>query len=123
MFCTKCGEQIDSWAKFCTKCGNKIENIVNVNKGGSITFARKKQLSGAVAPIKIYVDGVAIASMSVGEEQKVPISIGKHRITFAAYFIINSQEEIEVTNEHPNIKVNFKLDFWNVTKITSIENV
>ena len=83
----------------------------------------KKQLSGAISPIKIYVDDVAVASVSVGEEHKSPISIRKHRITFASYYFMTKQEEIEVTKEHPNLKVNFKLNFWNVTKITSIENI
>ena len=127
MFCTKCGSEVEDSAMFCTKCGNKIENkdVSIVNESASITFAREKQFYGVIVPIKVYLDGIEVASISAGKEEKVPVSIGKHRIAFNLWSG-NGQYDVEVSSEHPNIKVNFKLSMGVVTskpKITSIENI
>lgn len=127
MFCTKCGSEIEDNAMFCTKCGNEIENkdVSIVNERASITFAREKQFYGVIVPIKVYLDGIEVASVSAGKEEKVPVSIGKHRIAFNLWSG-NGQYDVEVSREHPNIKVNFKLSMGIVTskpKITSIENI
>lgn len=127
MFCTKCGSEVEDSAMFCTKCGNKIENkdVSIVNESASITFAREKQFYGVIVPIKVYLDGIEVASVSAGKEEKVPVSIGKHRIAFNLWSG-NGQYDVEVSSEHPNIKVNFKLSMGVVTskpKITSIENI
>ena len=127
MFCTKCGSEVEDSAMFCTKCGNKIENkdVSIVNESASITFAREKQFYGVIVPIKVYLDGIKVASVSAGKEEKVPVSIGKHRIAFNLWSG-NGQYDVEVSSEHPNIKVNFKLSMDVVTskpEITSIENI
>lgn len=127
MFCTKCGSKVEDSAMFCTKCGNKIENkdVSIANESASITFAREKQFYGVIVPIKVYLDGIELASISAGKEEKVPVSIGKHRIAFNLWSG-NGQYDVEVSSEHPNIKVNFKLSMGVVTskpKITSIENI
>lgn len=127
MFCTKCGSEVEDNAMFCTKCGNKIENKeVNIaNESGSIIFAREKQFYGVLIPIKVYLDGIEVASVSAGKEVKVSADIGKHRIAFNLWSG-NGQYDVEVSSEHPNIKVNFKLSMGVVTskpKITSIENI
>lgn len=127
MFCTKCGSEIEDNAMFCTKCGNEIENkdVSIVNERASITFAREKQFYGVIVPIKVYLDGIEVASVSAGKEEKVPVSIGKHRIAFNLWSG-NGQYDVEVSREYPNIKVNFKLSMGIVTskpKITSIENI
>lgn len=127
MFCTKCGSEVEDSAMFCTRCGNKIENkdVSIVNESASITFAREKQFYGVIVPIKVYLDGIKVASVSAGKEEKVPVSIGKHRIAFNLWSG-NGQYDVEVSSEHPNIKVNFKLSMGVVTskpKITSIENI
>ena len=132
MFCTNCGNEINDGALFCTKCGNKIvnkndnnNNNVNITQG-SVIFARQKQaIYGVAVPIKVYLDGVEVASLKNGAEIKVPASIGKHRVAFNLWSG-NGQYDIEVTNEHPNIKVSFKLCFGLLQSeptITSIENV
>ena len=110
MFCTKCGNEIQNNSNFCIGCGNKLNNNVEVvaNQQGSITFAREKQFYGVLVPIKVYLDGKEVASLKAGNESKVPVSIGKHRIAFNLWSG-NGQEEIDVRSEHPNIKVNFKL--------------
>lgn len=127
MFCTKCGSEVEDSAMFCTKCGNKIENkeVSIANESASITFAREKQFYGVIVPIKVYLDGIEVASISAGKEEKVLVSIGKHRIAFNLWSG-NGQYDVEVSSEHPNIKVNFKLSMGVVTskpKITSIENI
>lgn len=127
MFCTKCGSEVEDSAMFCTKCGNKIENkdVSIVNESASITFAREKQFYGVIVPIKVYLDGIKVASVSAGKEEKVTVSIGKHRIAFNLWSG-NGQYDVEVSSEHPNIKVNFKLSMGVVIskpKITSIENI
>ena len=104
MFCTKCGEKIYNEDKFCTKCGNKID--IKIRKSGNITFARIKQINASLVKAKVYIDGVQVASMKAGEEVKVSVTIGKHRVNFEIWSC-EGHEEIEVTDEFPNIKVNW----------------
>ena len=128
MFCTKCGNEIKNNFNFCTGCGNKLNNGIEINNNqieGSITFAREKQFYGVLVPIKVYLDGKEVASLKAGDEAKIPVSIGKHRIAFNLWSG-NGQDEINVSFNHPNIKVNFKLCMGALTskpKITSIENI
>ena len=127
MFCTKCGNEIKNNSNFCTKCGNKLNNNVEAitNQEGSIIFAREKQFYGVLVPIKVYLDGKEVASLKAGNEAKITVFIGKHRIAFNLWSG-NGQYDVEVSNEHPNIKVNFKLGIGAITsepRITSIENM
>lgn len=78
-----------------------------------------------LVPIKVYLDGKEVDSLKAGNESKVPVSIGKHRIAFNLWSG-NGQEEIDVSSEHPNIKINFKLSMGALTskpQITSVENI
>lgn len=123
MFCNKCGAEVDLTGKFCTKCGQLLENYPQ--QGSSIIFARENQFYGVLIPIKIFMDGQLVAQVGAGKEVKVPATIGKHRIAFDLWSG-NGQYDIEVTQEHPNIKVTFKLGVGAVTskpKIVSIVNV
>lgn len=119
MFCNKCGAEVEENARFCVKCGNQLNDM------GSIVFARENHYAGCLIPIKVYLDGNLVASVENGKEVKVEASIGKHRIMFDLWSG-NGQDEIELTNQHPNIKVNFKLGmgaFTSKPKITSIVNL
>lgn len=123
MYCNKCGAEIDTDAKFCGKCGNKLENYSN--NDGSITFFRENQFYGVVIPIKVFLDGNLVATINAGNEAKIPVTIGKHTIAFNLWSG-NGMYDVEVTKEHPNIKVTFKLGVGVVTskpKIVSITNI
>lgn len=122
MYCTNCGEEIENNTNFCTKCGSKLENN---NTEGSITFSRINQFYGVLIPITIYLDGEKVASVDAGKEVKIPATIGKHRLAFNLWSG-NGQYDIEITKEHTDIKVTFKLGMGLVTskpKIISIENI
>lgn len=103
MFCEKCGKEVKEDTKFCSSCGNVINAQV-----GSIIFARKTQFSGSVVPITIYMDGNLIGDASIGDELEVPTTVGKHEVTLK-FWGIKVTDEIELTEENPNIKVVFKL--------------
>ena len=121
MFCNQCGAQIDENANFCNKCGYKIPKP----EMGSIIFAREKQFYGSLVKMKVYIDGQLAASVGPGEEAKVNVTIGTHQIAFDLWSG-NNVENITITKESPNIKINFKLGTGLITtkpKITSIENV
>lgn len=123
MFCNKCGAEVDVTGKFCTNCGQVLENYPQ--QAGSVIFAREKQFYGVLIPIKIFMDGQLVATVGAGKEEKVPMSIGKHRIAFDLWSG-NGQYDIETTPKNPNIKVTFKLGVGAVTskpKIVSVENV
>ena len=120
MYCTECGQKVENNASFCTKCGNKLENYQ-----ASIIFARENQFYGVLIPITVYLDGKKVASVGAGKEEKIPTTIGKHRLAFDLWSG-NGQYDIEVTEANPNIKVTFKLGIGAMTskpKIVKIENV
>ncbi len=120
MFCNKCGNKLSENEKFCNKCGEPVKFDM-----GSIIFSRENKFYGAIVDINIFMDGILVARVGNGKEVKVPVTIGKHRIAFDVWSG-NSQEEIVITPEHPNIKVMFTLKMGAVTskpKITQIINL
>lgn len=122
MFCNKCGAEIDINAKFCNKCGAALEGYI---KTGNITFRREGQYYGCLVNTKVFLDNNLVGSMGVGEELTIPTTVGKHRVDFNVMGG-NGGQEIEVTEQHPNIKVIFKLGMGAITakpKIISILNV
>jgi hypothetical protein len=122
MFCNKCGEKVKKTLKYCTNCGNKL---IKEEKDGSILFERKKQFYGVLIPIKVYLDGELVATLSADKSVVVPVTTGNHRLSFNLWSG-NGQYDINVTEENPNIKVVFKLSMGLITskpKIISIENI
>lgn len=120
MFCNQCGEKIEDDAKFCNKCGFKIAKEM-----GSITFSRENKYYGCLIEVKIYMDGNLVASVGNGKEVTVPASVGMHKIAFDVWSG-NGINDIEITKDHPNIKVVFKLGMGALTskpKITEIINL
>ena len=122
MFCNKCGAEIDSNANFCNKCGTRLEGYI---KTGSITFRREGQYYGCLVPVKVFLDNNVVTFLGVGEEFKVNTTVGKHRVDFNVMGG-NGGGDVEVTPEHPNIKVIFKLGMGAITskpKIISVINL
>ncbi|MCI9177006.1 MAG: zinc ribbon domain-containing protein [Clostridia bacterium] len=120
MFCNKCGNEVKEGEKFCNKCGEKIEETV-----GSITFFRQNSFYGCLVGIKIYMDGNLVATVANGNGVVVPATIGTHKFAFNLWSG-NKITDIEVTKEHPNIKVVFKLGMGLLTakpKILEIVNL
>ncbi len=126
MYCNYCGTEVDINANFCTKCGKRLENYPKtVNQEGSITFARENQFYGVIVPVKIFMDGNLVVTINAGNEAKVPASIGKHKIAFDLWSG-NAAYDVDITPEHPNIKVTFKIGIGAITskpKIVSITNL
>lgn len=119
MFCNKCGEQIEDTAKFCNKCGNETNNI------GSITFERQKQYYGCLVPVKVFMDGQQVATLTSGQQATIQTTIGKHQVNFNLWSG-NGAEEVTLESQNPNIKVTFKVGMGVVTskpKIVKIENI
>lgn len=122
MFCTNCGKEVEANTSFCTNCGNKVGNN---EKKGTIIFVRESQFYGVAVPLHIYLDGIEVASLWAGNEQKIDTSIGKHRVALDVWSG-NGQQEIEITEANPNIKITVKLGMGALTskpKIIRIENV
>ena len=120
MFCNYCGEKILDNSKFCNKCGKQIEN-----SNGSITFVREGHYYGVLVPVKVYMDGILVASVANASEATVPASIGKHKIMFDVWSG-NGANDIEILPSNPNIKITFKLGagaFTSKPQITKIENI
>ncbi len=123
MFCNKCGAEIDVNAKFCGKCGEKLEGYKPAT--GTVVFRREGQYYGCLVPVKVFLDNNVVTSMGIGEEFTVNTTIGKHRIDFNVMGG-NGGGEVELTAEHPNKKVIFKLGVGMITskpKIISILNL
>ncbi len=122
MFCNQCGNQVQDDAIFCNKCGFRVKEET---KMGSIIFRREGQYYGCLVPVKVFMDGNQVASLSAGQEACIPATVGKHQVMFNLWSG-NGADEVEVTKEHPNIKVIFKLGVGVITskpKIISILNV
>lgn len=126
MFCTKCGNEIKDNSKFCIKCGNKLNNEKEITTSkGSITFVRKKQFYGMIVPVKIFIDGREVTSLSVEGTAEISLGLGKHSIAFDLWSG-NGEYDIELTNEHPNKKLTFKLSmgaFSSKPKVISVEDI
>lgn len=122
MFCNQCGNQVQDDAIFCNKCGFRVKEET---KMGSIIFRREGQYYGCLVPVKVFMDSNQVASLSAGQEACIPATVGKHQVMFNLWSG-NGADEVEVTKEHPNIKVIFKLGVGVITskpKIISILNV
>ena len=123
MFCNKCGEEIDSTAKFCNKCGATIEG--GTTGTANIIFRREGGLTAALVPVKVFLDNNLVGSLGVGEEMTTTTTTGKHRVDFNVMGG-NGGGEVEITSEHPNVKVLFKVGMGMITakpKIISIQNL
>lgn len=120
MFCTKCGKEITENTKFCNNCGS----VINAQMG-SITFKRKKQFIGCLMPISIYVDNILVGSVMVGDDRKVPVAVGNHTIKLG-FWGHKTPYEISLTEENPNIEVEYKIKMGlliSTVKITNINNI
>lgn len=130
MFCNKCGAVIDDKAKFCNHCGAAVNEEKEAKREErkqvvSIVFRRDGGLAAALVPAKVFIDNNLVGSLGVGEEMTVSSTIGKHRIDFNIMGG-NGGGEVEVSPEHPNIKVVFKVSMGMITakpKIISIQNL
>ncbi len=123
MFCNKCGSEVDNGAKFCNKCGANVDG--ETTGKASIVFRREGGIAAALIPTKVFVDNNLVGSLGVGEEMTVMSTIGKHRIDFNIMGG-NGGGEVEISSEHPNVKVFFKVCMGMITakpKIVSIQNL
>ena len=123
MFCNKCGEEVDANAKFCNKCGATIEG--GTTGVASIVFRREGSIAAALVSTKVFLDNNLVGSLGVGEEMTVTTTVGKHRVDFNIMGG-NGGGEVEITPEHPNVKVLFKVAMGMITakpKIISIQNL
>lgn len=123
MFCNKCGEEVDANAKFCNKCGATIEG--GTTGVASIIFRREGSIAAALVSTKVFLDNNLVGSLGVGEEMTVTTTVGKHRVDFNIMGG-NGGGEVEITPEHPNVKVLFKVAMGMITakpKIISIQNL
>lgn len=122
MFCNKCGSEVDNGAKFCNKCGATVEEK---GKTASIVFRRDGGIAAALVPAKVFIDNNLVGSLGVGEETTITTTTGKHRVDFNIMGG-NGGGEVEITPEHPNVKVIFKIGMGMITakpKIISIQNL
>lgn len=121
MFCNKCGMELTNDTKFCTNCGFEVSN----NDMGTIVFAREKQFYGTLVPIKVFMDGLLVATLNSGKEMSVKAKVGTHKIAFDLWSG-NGQYDVNIPENNPNVKVTFKLVSGIVTskpKIVSITNI
>lgn len=123
MFCNKCGAEVDNTAKFCNECGATIEGAPAGT--ASIVFRRDGSLAASLVPTKVFLDNNLVGSLGVGEEMTITTTVGKHRVDFNVMGG-NGGGEVEITSEHQNIKVVFKVAMGMITakpKIISIQNL
>lgn len=118
MFCTKCGKEIPNDSIFCTSCGNSIKN----NKMGKITFHRLGRFAGCAVGISINIDGKKVGSVANDGTLIVDVPIGTHKVVFDLWSGI-SQEEIEVTEDCPNVFVDIRLKMGLITNTIEIVNI
>jgi len=112
MFCSKCGDEINTQSKFCPKCGhpvvlsNNTSSVQNNNKILTLTINRAKQWFAVNPAIKAVVDGKDEYKIDNGSTLHIPISAGMHNIAFSCS-IRNKIVNVNVTD---NTTLNIK---WN----------
>lgn len=112
MFCSKCGNEIDSQSKFCSKCGQAVVSTVNEtvtsssNDDFTLTINRAKQWFAINPAVKILVDKCDEYKIKNGATLNIPVSAGEHNIAFSCS-IRNKIVNINVTND---VTLNIK---WN----------
>ena len=126
MYCQNCGAKISKGQNFCTSCGKNIGISMNLEnkKMGSITFHRVSRFIGCIIDFEVYINEQRIGILKNGDDLKVKLPIGKYRVTFSFWSGSNTQE-IEITNDNPNIYAKVKLEvgiFINRPKIIEIRS-
>lgn len=112
MFCSKCGNELQTDARFCSKCGQPVaqtstDNVSQNNSGNyTLTINRAKQWFLVNPPVKIIIDEKAEYKIDNGETIRIPVSTGTHMVAFSCS-IRNKIVNINVTN---NVILNIK---WN----------
>lgn len=118
MFCPKCGTEITNDSKFCKNCGN----LINANHKGKITFYRIGKYVGCLVGINITIDGKKVGTISNNGTLMVDIPFGNHKVVFDFWSGV-SQEEIEVTEEFPNLYVDIKIKTGLITNKIEVVNI
>lgn len=75
---------------------------------GSITFHRVSRFVGCIIDFDVYINGQNMGILKNGGDLKVRLPIGKYKVTFSLWSGTNTQE-IEITNDMPNIYAEVKL--------------
>lgn len=110
MYCQNCGAKISENQNFCASCGISVSTSITseVNKIGSITFHRVSRFVGCIIDFDVYINGQNMGILKNGGDLKVKLPIGKYKVTFSLWSGTNTQE-IEITNDMPNIYAEVKL--------------
>ena len=96
MFCSHCGNPIETGDNFCGYCGNRISSVPNhdvpvdgtvqaASEGsGTLKVERQRSLTGADAAraYKILIDGNESGGIKSGETRDFRLNAGSHRLQF-----------------------------------------
>lgn len=124
MFCTNCGKEISDASEFCTFCGSAVTKKPAEQKSIQVTFNRLKKIVGCAVPMRVYIDGVQVVSLSNGASGQVNVTSGKHKVVVEMWSAI-SEREVDFSAEYSKmyIDIAIKMGFWvSKAEIVAIRN-
>ena len=109
MFCTNCGNKLNTGDSFCTECGTKvgtIEKNINTDKTVLLKVTRERRTFGVAIPFPLYIDGEKIGTLKNGMSLEKEVTQDKHLVEFVCADG-NVKQEIDLTNE-PGVEITIR---------------
>lgn len=108
MFCTNCGNKLNTGDSFCTECGTKVAKEKKETKSSGkkvkIIVTRKKRTMGFAIPFPLYIDGEKIAQLTNGASIEKEVTTGSHLVEFVCADG-NVKQEVELTDSHESVEI------------------
>ena len=127
MFCTNCGNKLNTGDSFCTECGTKVPKEKKETKSSGkkvkIIVTRKKRAMGCAIPFPLYIDGEKIGQLTNGASLEKEVTVGSHAVEFVCADG-NIRQDVELTESHESVEILCTARMGLIAaavKITSIE--
>ena len=106
MFCTNCGNKLNTGDSFCTECGSKVSSSKSTNSGKTVKIivTRKKRAIGCAIPFPVYIDGEKIGQLTNGISLEKEVTVGSHAVEFVCADG-NIRQDVELTESHESVEV------------------
>lgn len=126
MYCSKCGNNLNSNSKFCSNCGNKVINnspnqnapIANPDQMVKLLFIRATK--GYFAQIGIYIDNQKIAESLYWKTFEAFVTVGQHTLTIKDSRTAATGFTLNIT---PDIKTVYIELYYALYDLARINNV
>lgn len=74
--CVECAELVADSALFCPRCGVSAPG----GRSACVTVHRRAAVTLAVQPVNVWVDGLLVGALSIGEGVRWNVASGRHEV-------------------------------------------